>query len=229
MSNEETPPAQQTPPPKPNVVTSWLRYVGQYLSAISKGWVSLVGGVAGIVLLVLVIFWGDTYTFLKDNKTTFVWLAIICLIIAGFSAWLKERLKWERLGGGVVALSITPRELISVFKGRTTAQGEVLAKSYKGRWIRVRGPIHDVEIRYKGITVDLKLTSGAPGIVLNFDKKKWADSLSVLRQGDTISVLGQIEYVHRNHISLENCDLLEIGGHETVHDSAQKDGSTPNS
>ncbi|OLE52218.1 MAG: hypothetical protein AUG51_19125 [Acidobacteria bacterium 13_1_20CM_3_53_8] len=196
-----------------------LRHVGQYLSTILHGWVSLVSGIAGIVLLVLVIFWEDKYAFLRDNKATFVWMAFICLMVAGFSAWRKERQKWEQLGG-LATLSATPKEIVSVFKGRTTAQGEKLAKNYVGKWMRVSGPIQDVEVETDPFLplsvarVNLRTGLGEAGIFLRFSRK-WVDSLSVLRNGDTISVFGQIKYVARNHISLKKYELLEIGALET--------------
>src|SRR5215204_6256490 len=119
MANEDTPPPPQDLQTNSNLVMSWLRYLGEYLSAIYEGWVSLVGGAAGIVLLVLVLFWGERYAFLRDNKATFVWLAIICLIVAGFSAWFKERRRWERLGG-LTPLSVPTKELVGIYKNRTT-------------------------------------------------------------------------------------------------------------
>lgn len=195
------------------LTTSWLYYVGQYLSAIYYGWVSLMSGVAGVVLLVLLVFWGDQYTYLKDNKKTFVWMAFICLIVAGFSAWRKERQRWERLAGSTVC-SLTPEELVKVFDGRTTAQGDALAKNYIGKWIKVSGSIDDVTTASRRRVTNVNLETDAPYIILIF-RGKAADSLSMLRKGDIISVFGRIDLIARDAVRLESCELLEIGTGET--------------
>jgi hypothetical protein len=177
--------------------------------------VSLVSGIAGIVLLVLVIFWGDKYAFLKDNKATFVWTAFICLVVAGFSAWRKERQKWERLNG-LATLSITPKELVKVYEGRTTLHGERLAENYKGKWIKVCGSINDVMVysglrnRVESVTVYLDWNHPEPMVVLEFNKK-WLNPISALRKGDSISVLGRISRVSDTSVHLDRCELLEIG------------------
>jgi hypothetical protein len=209
MSTENTPPASQ------GFVTSLLRHVGQYLSAIYSGWVGLVSGVAGVVLLILLVFWGDDYAFLKDNKKTFVWTAFICLLLAGFSAWRKERQRWERLGG-LGVLSLTPKELVSVFKGRTTTQGEKLVKSYIGKVIRLSRPIADVRIsrdpllwRRAVIVTFMGMALGEPNVFLRFSRK-WASSLSVLREGEVITVIGRIHSIDQFSVWLSGCELIEV-------------------
>jgi hypothetical protein len=193
-----------------------FRHIGQYLSAIIHGWVSLVSGGAGTVLLILLIFWGEKYTFLKDNKTTFVWTAFICLVVAGFSAWRKEREKWERLGG-LAILSSTPKDLVGVFNQRTTTQGEKLARNYRGKWIRVSGKISDVSVESgldliawsRAVRMTLMKSVDEPSLHLWFSGK-WASSLSVLREGDSVTVLGQIDSVERYSIWLRKCELIEV-------------------
>jgi hypothetical protein len=182
---------------------SLLHHLWQYLSAIYEGWVSLVGGIAGIVLLILVVFLGDDYAFLRDNKKTFVWTAFICLVIAGFSAWRTERQKWERLGG-LTALTKTPKELVSVFNQRTSTQGTKLSKHYIGKWLKVSGPLRDVESgtdrrtrRFVMTTLEGAMTDDEPLITMRFTKRKWEDLLSALSRGDTITVLGQIDTIGR--------------------------------
>lgn len=195
-----------------------LRHIGQYLSTIFHGWVALVSGVAGIVLLVLVAFWGDDYAFLKDNKKTFLWTAFICLIVAGFSAWRKERQKWERLGG-LATLSNTPKDLTGVFNQRTTVQGKQLAKNYRGKWIKICGAISDVSVEsgfdliilpHRAVRVTLKQTHHSEPLLLMWFSRKWISSLSALREGDIVTVLGQIDLVERFNIWLKKCELIEV-------------------
>lgn len=221
MADSQTPNTPQDLSTKPNgsLVKSWLHHVGQYLSAIIHGWVALVSGLASIILLVLVAFWGDDWPFLKDNKKTFVWTAFICLVVAGFSAWRKERQRWER-HDGLAALSITPKEMVRVYKGRTTVHGERLAKNYVGKWMRVGGTIHDVNVSTNWMdslwagTVFLGWNLTQPMVVLNFTRR-WVHTLSALRKGDSINVIGRVRKVDNSTVWLERCELLEIGTRDT--------------
>jgi len=147
---------------------------------------------------------------LRDNKTTFVWAAIVCILVAGFAAWRKERLEIEKLTGepNRVTLSATPNELIRVFDGRTSAQGTQLAKAYEGKWLRVNGAVRDVHSDSFGESIDLETPFGEASVFLGFEKK-WRDTLSALRKGDTVTVLGQIHRVDPHYINLRNCDLIE--------------------
>lgn len=188
----------------------FLIHIGLYLRTILGGWVSLLSGIAGVVLLVLTVFLSDRYAVLRDNKTTFVWAAIVCVLVAGFAAWRKERVQLEKLAGqsNRVTLSATPDELVSVFDGRTTAQGERLAAAYVEKWLQVGGLVGDVVSDVFGERIDLDTPAGDAGVILYF-QKKWRDTLSALRKGDSVIVLGQIKYVHTNHIALRSCDLID--------------------
>ncbi len=68
-----------------------LRQLVQYFIAVCGSWVSIMSGIGGLILCILLIFWGDEWAFLKDNKTTFVWLAVICLFVTSFVVWYKNR------------------------------------------------------------------------------------------------------------------------------------------
>jgi hypothetical protein len=70
---------------------SIIRALGQYFIAVYGSWVSLMSGIGSVVLSILLAFWGDEWTFLKDNKSTFIWLALICLFMTGFTVWYKNR------------------------------------------------------------------------------------------------------------------------------------------
>lgn len=86
------------------------RHLAQYVSVVYGSWVARVSGIGSIVLLVMLVFWGDKWPILRDNKTTFVWLAIICLIVTGFDVWYQSRpdLLIENRGVFLDADSIIP-------------------------------------------------------------------------------------------------------------------------
>lgn len=69
----------------------WYRHLWSFVIAVYDSWVSLVSGVGSIVLTFLIAFWGDEWLVLKDNKTTFIVLAIACFTVTMFTVWYKER------------------------------------------------------------------------------------------------------------------------------------------
>lgn len=106
----------------------WLRHVGQFIVAVIDVWGVLVSG--GVLVGLVVV---SEHFAGRSISGWPLWTAIILSIVAAFfSAWRKERQKWERLGG-LSLLSVTPDEMISVYSDRTTAQGSKLAKIYEGK------------------------------------------------------------------------------------------------
>jgi len=189
----------------------WLRHVWQFIIAVVRQWGVLVTG-GFVVALIGVI----EHLSGRSVSGWPLWSALILSLIAAvFSAWRKERQNWERLGG-LSTFSVTPKEMVSVYKGRTTAQGEILAKNYNGKWIKVHGPVQDIRITnfpliwFENVDVILTTSIEEPGIHMTFSRR-WISRFAVLQKGDIITVLGKIRYVSTNHIKLKWCELLDVG------------------
>ena len=72
-----------------------IRKVKEYLAALFHSWVGKMSGPASVVLAFLPIIWPNLF----GHSTTFTratWIAaVICFLIANFSAWSYERDKYE--------------------------------------------------------------------------------------------------------------------------------------
>jgi hypothetical protein len=113
-------------------------------------------------------------------------------------------------------LIATPREIVSVFEGKTTAQGETLAKIYKGKWLKVSGHVSDIMIHndpllwYMAVIVSLSYNAPEPSIGMRFNRT-WRRQFSALQKGDVITAVGKIREVARYYIQLKGCELIQIG------------------
>jgi hypothetical protein len=189
----------------------------EYCLEFFHGWKSLVSGVGSIVLSTLAVF--DGFGFLKGYDKAFVPMAIICMIIAGFSAWRKERQRVERLDGSAL-LSTTPKKLVSVFNNQTTADGDDDAKWYIGKWMELTGHISDVyepKSWWKGQAIHV-LLEGSPEVILRF-RRKWVDRIrGECDKGDQITVQGQIQKIDRQRVSLHRCEVRKIVPPESLEE-----------
>src|SRR5437879_875708 len=102
-----------------------LKDVFAFLGAVLRRWVVLMSG--GIVMVALTITERLRGTSVPPK---FYWSIILGVIaMAAFLAWRKEREQVVTLSGaGIVTASV--KELVDIYKGRTSAQGDQLAKTY---------------------------------------------------------------------------------------------------
>ena len=195
----------------------WLRSLRDFTIAVARHWGILVTGgfIVGLIALIERLSG-------KAISGWPLWLAVgLSLFVAAFLAWKNERERWERLN--VTTLSKTPSELVDVYKGRTVAQGEALAVIYQGKWLTVSGEVGDVTI-HKGDRFFFPPTASVtfaqlakPTVFMNFGRV-WITRLSMLRTGERITVLGQIDNVERFSVWLKKCELLDVPASETKSD-----------
>ena len=79
--------------------------------------------------------------------------------------------------------------------------------------MRVSGPVGNVG-EYHGYPVqvtfgDRGLSRGLATVYMFFDEE-WVDRLAVLRRGDHIDVIGQIDEIRIDAIQLKHCELEDI-------------------
>lgn len=187
------------------------RDIRKYLSTLVQGGASLVNSIVGLVST-LGLFWAGSNVFLKSS---FVFVAITSLIIAGFSAWRKQLREVEELSVPEI-LRMTPAEIVSIYEGLAALQGDEIAKMYYWKWIEVSEPIrdfrefHDIyerrkwRKRHQVIRVELETV---PDVILDF-VGTGAVRVSALRPGEKIIVRGRIWNIRRNRVSLDRCELL---------------------
>lgn len=183
-----------------------LLHLWEFIGSVSRHWVTLLSGLIVIVISLIERKRGKQFTGWP------VWSAVLVLFFfACFQAWQDERVKAEG-STGLNLLSITPQEVVGVFTGRTTEQGQSLAKVYIGKWLQVSGAIQDIQLDkdlFGRTSHTIWLAGYEPAIFTKFGKK-WDNQISALSAGDNITVVGQIENIAHNDIWLSNCQLKDI-------------------
>jgi len=106
-----------------------------------------------------------------------------------------------------VVVDVTPEYLGKLCKGLTTVQAQKSVELYIGKWMRVSGTVRNVRANDSLVAVELKTNRGYD-ITAYFREKTMFDHISVLRLGNQIGVLGEIDSVATYGISLEKCELI---------------------
>ena len=113
-----------------------------------------------------------------------------------------------------VGESITPEYLIGTFRERTSIQGAKLTADYLGKWMKVSGSLGDVISTTPNLAQLTFERAGVPrtwfdytGFYMMF-KKPWIDRLAIVKRGDKLTVIGQIERIDSVSVQLENCELV---------------------
>lgn len=110
-----------------------------------------------------------------------------------------------------VYLNLTTKQIRSVYENRTTAQGEKAASIYIGKWMRVAGTVHDVDLRGVSGPI-LHLEGDSPSI--RFSRRK-ARQLEVLHKGELVEVEGQVWAITPNWVGLKNGELISTAAPST--------------
>jgi hypothetical protein len=111
-----------------------------------------------------------------------------------------------------VGANVTPELLLSFFKEHTAIQGQRLIEPFIGKWMRVSGNLSEVissdPKRRAQVTFSGRgLRSDLADIYMYFRTADSIDRLSILRRGDSMTVVGQIVLVNPVQVDLDNCEL----------------------
>jgi len=104
-----------------------------------------------------------------------------------------------------VVIDASPEYLMKLCEGRTSIQARKSVELYIGKWMRIAGTVSDANEYDDFFSVSLKNKEGKS--ILAYFRKEY-DRVSVLRPGDQIVVMGEIETITATHIGLEKCELL---------------------
>jgi hypothetical protein len=117
--------------------------------------------------------------------------------------------------------SLTPDYLVGLYKGRTDVQGDTLANRYIEKWeVGMKGRIAGVYSAQDGsgglvVMLQLRETSRVQdGSSAFADFSNTSPDLATVRNlkmGDQISVMGPLEDVNRQYITLRDCEIVWIG------------------
>jgi putative nucleic acid binding protein len=107
----------------------------------------------------------------------------------------------------------SPKRLIAIYKKYTKAQAQKLLRPYCGRWIRVMGTLGDVgEWTGSNSTVTFQPSFRSAAVFMVFtDKDVFDKSLSILRAGTHITVIGKIERIDSKSMQITDCEIESVG------------------
>jgi len=107
-------------------------------------------------------------------------------------------------------VDVTPEYLVGFFHDHTSIQAQKLADAFIGKWMKVSGPIGNVGAFTTFSQVTFSNRRQIDGIVYMFfrNREYVEDRLSVLKKGDKITVLGQIDRIDYD-VQLDNCELVD--------------------
>jgi hypothetical protein len=112
-----------------------------------------------------------------------------------------------------VMVNVTPEHLTSFFQqGHTSIQAERLAEAFIGKWMEISGPLGDVlrvTDTHRMVVIEGRSLYKNNQVYMYFREKEWADRLATLKPGDRVTIVGRIENVVSQSISLGNCELVD--------------------
>jgi hypothetical protein len=177
----------------------------QGLSTLPKVIITLV--VILVCLLVLVVLWGSPSN--KDlEKTGTVEPRPQGPPIAAGRAVEPPPSKAVSLDDQREFTSRTPRQLLTLYDGRTPLQADKLMEPYKGLWIQAQGVVFTI------------LPDGVPGHSIGVLRSNndtiecrfgpsWSHHLARVDKGDTISVVGKISSIQNgSQLYLLDCEVI---------------------
>jgi hypothetical protein len=121
-----------------------------------------------------------------------------------------EEVPATRLPDGRTLVDVTPGYLAGLRGEHTEIQADKLLEAFVGKWMRVSGAVEDVFALNENIARVSFAYEGpdAPSVTMDFKGKRVIDNqLRVIKIGDPITVIGQIQWAGPFLVQLENCEL----------------------
>lgn len=102
---------------------------------------------------------------------------------------------------------ITPQYLCGLYRDHTAVQADRLASPYQGKWMKVSGSVDDIRAEYDAFVITIWIVRGELIANVRFDKRRWADRVSMLKQGSEIKVTGKLQTIGQHAVFLIKCEL----------------------
>lgn len=109
---------------------------------------------------------------------------------------------------GRTIVKIAPQYLCSFFKDHLEIQAGRLIAPYIGKWMEISGTLKNARETPFFLSVDLH-EEATLGVCLNliFDLK-WREEIEILKNGDSVTIRGQITGARPYSVTLEKCELI---------------------
>lgn len=120
-------------------------------------------------------------------------------------------------------VDVTARYLVGLFEGQTDIQAHKLTEAFNGKWMKLSGRLGNVgkwvggsEDGFCQVTFERAPLSDAQSsadfhqVFMFFRDREYVENrLAVLKIGDQLTVVGQIERVDAVSVALDNCELVD--------------------
>jgi hypothetical protein len=108
-----------------------------------------------------------------------------------------------------VSSTISPSDLRHLADNKTSLEAHSAVQPYIGKWMRVSGEVRNVHPpqRYGQLVT---FSGGSSSLILLLFDLKWKEHISMLRKGQAITVIGQIQVIDSDEVRLESCELVSI-------------------
>ena len=105
-----------------------------------------------------------------------------------------------------IFVDISPKDLMDLNKGRMLIERDRLLSPYIGKWVKISTSVDNAAVSENSVVVWAK-NPEKERIIMSFDKN-WANHVEVLRRGQNIKIVGEIQRVDVFDLWLENCELI---------------------
>jgi hypothetical protein len=173
-----------------------------------------VGAVVCIIAGLLIFFWperaAETTQTATQSGSRNVQIQGQTVNFHGSISTGDEEVPAARLPDGRTLVDVTPAYLASLYGEHTEIQADKLLEAFVGKWMRVSGSVEEVfATDENGACVAFPHEGpDEPSVMMYFRGKAVIDDqLRVLKIGDRITVIGQIESASAGVIVLKNCEL----------------------
>lgn len=188
-------------PAEPNASLAWWLFVG-----------AVVCVVAGVLLFAWPRNTEEPTATATQSGTGNVQIQGQTVNFQGTISTGEEEIPSARLSDGRILVDVTPEYLTGLFRGHTTIQAERLFDAFVGKWMRVSGRVLDVTSEHGGSAARAHLVYAEEpdslSVFLSFnDMSIIDDQVRVLKKGDWVTGIGQINSANPSYLSLENCEL----------------------
>jgi hypothetical protein len=173
-----------------------------------------VGAVLCVIVCVAIFFWpqraAETTQTATQSGSHNIQIQGQAVNLQGTISTDEGEIPAGKLPDGRVLVDVNPQYLTDFFREHTDIQAKKLLEAFIGKWMRVSGPVGDVYANDENnATVYFNPpTYGRTRVLMYFnDKATIDDRLRVLKKGDRVTVIGQIDWAWPQQLELDNCEL----------------------
>jgi len=106
-----------------------------------------------------------------------------------------------------LTIDVSLDDLRNLYKDKMTAEGDRLFLPYRGKWTKVSGKVDDVSESLLGSRRVVHLANDKQGTTTLLFEPSWHDRLAVLRKGQVIFAICQIQAASVYSVQLDYCEL----------------------